>query len=84
MNISEKYQLTSSYLVNKKNLSIDEELKEKYNELIKDNYSNDQENKVNQSIFISETNTKIYNGIKKIIGEIKINIDFDSIDINID
>ena len=44
--IGEKYKLTLSYLIDKNALMFSEEIEEKYNKLIKNNYSNEQENKV--------------------------------------
>lgn len=90
--IGEKYKLTLSYLIDKKALLVSEEIEEKYNQLIKNdysgdyigNYSGEQEDKVDQSIFVSEINMKIYNGIKKILANKKTNLDFDSINITIE
>jgi hypothetical protein len=94
--IGEKYKLILSYLIDKKALLVSEEIEKKYNGLINSdysgdysgdyigNYSGEQEDKVDQSIFVSEINMKIYNGIKKILANKKTNLDFDSIDITIE
>ena len=83
-------------MIDKKALLVSEEIEKKYNGLINSdysgdysgdyigNYSGEQEDKVDQSIFVSEINMKIYNGIKKILANKKTNLDFDSIDITIE
>jgi hypothetical protein len=85
--IDEKYKLTLSYLIKKNALLIDDLLKEKYDKLIENDNSDDQEDQedqVNQSIFVNETNIKIYNGLKKILLDKQTNLDQNSVEITIE
>lgn len=82
--IDEKYGKTISYLLDKTSIQ-DMRIQNKYNKLIKENIFNDQDDKVDQSIFANEVNINIYNGIKKNLLNKKMrNLDFDSIEINIE
>lgn len=81
--IDEKYGKTISYLLNKGSIQ-DDILQNKYNKLVEEKIFNDQEDEVDQSIFANEVNINIYNGIKKILDKKIRNLDFDSIEINID
>jgi ankyrin repeat protein len=83
--IDEKYGKTLSYLLNKTSIQNDDLIQNKYNKFVEEKIYNDQEDEIDQSIFANEVNMKIYNGIKKKILDKKIiNLDFDSIDINIE